>query len=607
MRRHPFVVILIVGILLAGAFLAYYLHQEVKEQVVSQFTESQLQIARQTAGQIESYLDARSQDARQAALLTSLQPFDLEAMSPDLQARFARLKTRHVDEVAVVDPNGKVVYSTAAGAVGSDYRRFGVDAWGREPVNRNRVRLAMERLDGSRMPPGPRPTHRPLLTLATPLYQPSLAVRAGAETTFAGVLLLTVDLQGLAERALSATPFGKGSAALSTWMIDADGTVLLQSEHPEMVSRNIRTRDASCQQCHVSFDYAERMLTVKEGAADYQLKGRHSKIAAFTPLSVNNASWIVVVNAPKDQVTGFVQTNFLETLGLFGMVGVVLGVAFFFVNRSSRQETIIAEEARHLAEKEELVEELRQDIAERKRAEEGLRVADEQLREQAALVRLGEMAAVVAHEVKNPLAGIRGTIQVIASRLPQGMKEVAIIGDVIARIDALDELMKDLLLFARPPQMHPGPVDLVALAKETTELVSQDPAARDVRFEVDGSAPLVVGDAKLLKIVFLNLMVNATHALRNNGTIRASVTATDRTCQIAIADSGPGIPPEIRDRIFIPFFTTKTRGTGLGLSTAKRLVDAHHGRIIVDCPEGGGTVVAVELPREPDGQAAAHA
>jgi PAS domain S-box-containing protein len=233
----------------------------------------------------------------------------------------------------------------------------------------------------------------------------------------------------------------------------------------------------------------------------------------------------------------------------------------------------------------------------RKRAEESLRVADGQLREQAALVRLGEMAAVVAHEVKNPLAGIRGTIEVIGSRLPPNSKDATIVGEVIARLDALDGLMKDLLQFARPPQMRPAPVDVAALAKETAALVGQDPAARDIRFELEGSAPPIMADAELLRIVLLNLLLNSAHALQNDGTIGIQVTASDHECRIAVADSGPGIPIEIRDRIFAPFFTTKSRGTGLGLATAKRLVDAHRGRISVECPDGGGTVVTIDLPR----------
>ncbi len=243
----------------------------------------------------------------------------------------------------------------------------------------------------------------------------------------------------------------------------------------------------------------------------------------------------------------------------------------------------------------------------RKRAEEALRVADEQLREQAALVRLGEMAAVVAHEVKNPIAGVRGAIQVIGSRLPPGSRDAAIIGEVITRLDALDELMKDMLLFARPPQLRPARVDLVQLANETTALVSQDPAARDITFDVEGTAPPVTADPTLLRIVILNLLLNAAHALQNGGTIRTSVGAGERSCRVTIADSGPGIPPEIRDRIFVPFFTTKPRGTGLGLSTAKRLIDAHNGRITVQCPPTGGTIVTVELPRDPADAASSRA
>jgi signal transduction histidine kinase len=240
----------------------------------------------------------------------------------------------------------------------------------------------------------------------------------------------------------------------------------------------------------------------------------------------------------------------------------------------------------------------------RKRAEQSLRAADEQLREQATLVKLGEMAAVVAHEVRNPLAGVRSAIQVIGRRLPPGGKDAAVIGEITARLDALAELMKDLLLFARPPQVHQVPVDIMALAKETSALVSQDPTMRDVRFEIEGSASAVMVDPQLLQIVLLNLFLNAAHAIQSSGTIRTSVTVGDRACRISVADTGPGIPPEIRDHIFAPFFTTKSRGTGLGLSTAKRLVESHHGCISVECPPEGGTIVTIELPRGEQAQTA---
>ena len=223
---------------------------------------------------------------------------------------------------------------------------------------------------------------------------------------------------------------------------------------------------------------------------------------------------------------------------------------------------------------------------------------EEQLREQTTLARLGEMAAVIAHEVKNPLAGIRGAIQVIGGRLPEGSRDAAMTKEIVARIDALNELMKDLLLFARPPQPRPTAVEVARLVGTTADLMRADPALKDMRVEVAGSAPPIEADPDLLKIVFQNLLLNGAHAMQGQGTIRISITAVDSSCQIVFSDAGPGIPPEIREKIFMPFFTTKSRGTGLGLPTAKRLIEAHHGTISIDCPPGGGTTVSILLPAQ---------
>jgi PAS domain S-box-containing protein len=219
-----------------------------------------------------------------------------------------------------------------------------------------------------------------------------------------------------------------------------------------------------------------------------------------------------------------------------------------------------------------------------------------QLREQAALARLGEMAAVLAHEVKNPLAGIRGAIQIIGGRLPKDGKDALITQEIISRIDALNGLMKDLLLFARPPQPKPITVDLAALVRATADLLNADPALKDIHVEMDGSAPVVRADPDLLKIVFVNLLVNGAHAMDGHGTIHVSLSGLDSTAEVTFTDSGPGIPEDVRARMFTPFFTTKSRGSGLGLPTAKRLVEAHNGTIGIACPPGGGTRVSVRLP-----------
>jgi signal transduction histidine kinase len=193
---------------------------------------------------------------------------------------------------------------------------------------------------------------------------------------------------------------------------------------------------------------------------------------------------------------------------------------------------------------------------------------------------------------------VRGAIQVIGTRLPQDGKDTLIIGEIVSRIDALNELMKDLLLFARPPQPKLAVVDVAMLVTTTADLLRGDPALRGVAVSVEGEPPRVVADAQLLKIVFVNLLVNAAHAMHGRGTIQVSLSSIADMCQIALTDQGPGIPADVLEKVFTPFFTTKARGSGLGLPTVRRLIEAHQGTISIVCPSGGGTVVTVRLPGE---------
>jgi two-component system, LuxR family, sensor kinase FixL len=221
---------------------------------------------------------------------------------------------------------------------------------------------------------------------------------------------------------------------------------------------------------------------------------------------------------------------------------------------------------------------------------------EEQLRERTSLARIGEMAAVIAHEVRNPLAGIRGAIQTIGGRLPPDSSESTMVKEIVSRIDSLNEMMKDLLLFARPPQPRLKPTQVVPLIQMTADLLAQDPALRDVQIDVSGSAPAISADAEMLKIVFQNVLMNGVHAMGGRGHLHVAVKTVNSSCVIAFSDQGPGIPAELRDKIFTPFFTTKSRGSGLGLPTAKRLVEAQNGDIAIECPPGGGTTVTITLP-----------
>jgi two-component system, LuxR family, sensor kinase FixL len=219
-----------------------------------------------------------------------------------------------------------------------------------------------------------------------------------------------------------------------------------------------------------------------------------------------------------------------------------------------------------------------------------------QVREQAALARLGEMAAVIAHEVKNPLTAVRGAVQVIGSRLPPDSREAPVAREIVARLDGLNGLIEDLLLFARTPHPRLAPVDVSSLLQLVCDLLATDPSFSGVKVGISGAGRPVAADAELLKIVFQNLLINAAQAMQGQGTITAIITEEHDTTLVSIADQGPGIAAEVREKLFQPFQTTKARGTGLGLATARRLVDAHAGTIRVECPSAGGTIVTVQLP-----------
>ena len=232
---------------------------------------------------------------------------------------------------------------------------------------------------------------------------------------------------------------------------------------------------------------------------------------------------------------------------------------------------------------------IRNDITERKRSEAALRA-------QTALVQLGKMAAIVAHEVRNPLAGIRGAMQVIARRLPVGTPEHGVVNDVVTRIDTLNDIVQDLLLFARPRQPAIATVPAASLLTNTIALLQEDPKFKGVAIVVDETRAQLKVDPEQLKLVLMNLLINSAQAMGGQGQIRVQVSETAGFQELRIIDQGPGIPPDVRDQLFEPFFTTKHRGTGLGLATAKRIIEGHGGTIDLICPPSGGTVAILRVP-----------
>lgn len=223
----------------------------------------------------------------------------------------------------------------------------------------------------------------------------------------------------------------------------------------------------------------------------------------------------------------------------------------------------------------------------------------DELRRSEHLASLGMLIAQVAHEVRNPLAGIRSTVQ-LWQRLPGESQTPESLEAVIGAVDRLDALLCHLLYFSRSENTDRQRVDLNDVVRETIELLRAQAAQQNVHVnvELDSRLPEVRGSATGLRQVVLNLATNALQAMPHSGRLccRTRRKDSDNTVELEITDTGPGIDPAVRARLFEPFFSTRPQGTGLGLALCREIVIQHDGRIELEPGKLRGTVFRVVLP-----------
>ena len=231
------------------------------------------------------------------------------------------------------------------------------------------------------------------------------------------------------------------------------------------------------------------------------------------------------------------------------------------------------------------------------------REAESQLIHGEKLRLMGEMAAVIAHEINNPLGILMGKAHELRVAIAEGSVQQVSRDDFdifIQEIGRIRDVSRSLLLLARKSDFVFEPTDVNEVLRDTERFVSQSFARASVNIvnELDSALPKVKADANQLKQVFLNLLQNAKDAMPQGGTIKLRTGSTGGKVYVEVADSGGGIPPENMARIFDPFFSTKLhrQGAGLGLSVSHRIVDGHEGNIEVHSELGHGSVFRVVFP-----------
>ena len=234
---------------------------------------------------------------------------------------------------------------------------------------------------------------------------------------------------------------------------------------------------------------------------------------------------------------------------------------------------------------------IRSDITQRKAMEQ--RLAD-----QAALAQLGEFAAVVAHEVRNPLAGVKGSLQVLQSRPATAPDDRRIIEAMIARLDVLNAKVEDIMRFARPRTPKIERVDVRAVAIDATASAEAATKSSGAGIEIPEKTALVLADREMLRAVLLNLLMNGCQA-GSTEPVQLEVAVEGGLCRIDVLDRGTGLGTADPEQLFQAFHTTKKSGTGLGLAIVRRLITLQNGTVALLPRDGGGAIARIMLPAAP--------
>jgi signal transduction histidine kinase len=228
----------------------------------------------------------------------------------------------------------------------------------------------------------------------------------------------------------------------------------------------------------------------------------------------------------------------------------------------------------------------------------------ERLRDRLAAV--GEMAAAIAHEVKNPLAGIEVMAGLLRRKIPDSPEAQSALADIINEAKMANAIVQEVLEFVRPIRLHMEHTGVAEAVQSAVQLADTQARRGEVQVDLDVAPglPLIQGDQHQLTQLFTNLLANAYEAMGGRGRVVVSalpVRMDDagegrEAVRVEVTDNGPGMPPEVADHIFDPFFTTKAQGSGLGLAIVRKIVDAHDGQIDLKTVPGTGTTIRVTLP-----------
>ncbi len=599
--RGTFRLSLTIALIIAGAaflsilFYTFWQRLNHKVEVIlqDQFNQQQLMLTRKIADNVESYFDYLENELLSYPnAFRNMQP-DSKEFKAYMADRVKVLEKMGIVQARRYNEAGKLTYVWGQLSDRTPIGNLALPALARRWMQdlSHRGHLFLGETDSWTEPPF---QGRQLMPLLIQFYHSDGAPRPD------GALELLIDPTFICGRVTKGVRSGKTGYA---WIVNQHGILLAHYEETFVGKNAIEVRMA--RNPKISFQQLEgiqaRLLAGEEGTGEYisgwhrQRLGVIQKLVAYTPVDFSKGLiqgvtevqdprhnlWGVAVAAPVAEVSGDVAEVLHQEFSLvalfflvvLGTSGAFIGTAFYWNKSLSRQVELKTEE---------------------------LLESQERLLRSERFAAVGEAAAYVSHEIKNPLMVIGGLASQVERRFPDDPAVQEKLGIIQNEAKRLESFLGELRDFLRPAQPRRQEVDVNQVIHEVKALMADAVKEKGVSLveRLAPNLPPIEADPNQLKQVLLNLVKNALEATDKKGKIRLSSGAQDAQVWFTVQDTGKGMPEEVLEKIFNPFYTTKDKGTGLGLAVINKIVSDHHGTITVDSAAGSGSTFTVKLPRK---------
>jgi two-component system, NtrC family, sensor histidine kinase HydH len=589
--------------------MAYRANQELSEMVTGQYNDQQLTLARKIAQDIESHF---------AFLETALVTYSRHALAgdPGVQSRhhFQILKDWQILGLGILYENSRDSMLISSPALES------LDELGLEIPRKKLLELISLHEQGSffysqtiKPAAGPFDDSRVILMATPGRYAPGSEIPQDALND-PPLTFFIVDAYQVARRYAHGVVSGKTGYP---WVIDDQGFFIYHVEEDFLGQNSLTIR----QEKNPAISYQrindltrQRLLRGEEGT-DWYISGWHrdlitemKKLVAFSPANFPPGTsgdsrqnvWSVGLAVPETEVYGLIQPMVLRQWAVTGLFIIIIfsGLLILYLislrwNRVLSQK--VDEKTRHLVKSQDL---LRKEKEKVELSLQALVEAQQKLVHTERLAAIGEAAAHLSHEIKNPLMLMAGFARQVARSLPENDPNQEKLGIISEEAKRLENMLIQVRDFTRPQQLRKEKAQINDLILETTKLVQEKLDMDNIRVSLNlfPELPEAYFDQAQIKQVLLNLIKNAWEAMPGEGSISITTGVEKNRIMVSIEDTGAGIPEDKLKEIFNPFFTTKDKGTGLGLAVIQRIVQDHQGDIRVDSEPGRGSRFIFYLP-----------